>query len=113
MHEMALTQNILEILRDAALSHGFSRVTTVRLEIGALSGVEPEAMHFCFDVITKNTLAEGAILEIIRTCGTGQCLQCGQTVEVSTRFEACSCCGGYAIQITDGDTLRVNNLEVY
>jgi hydrogenase nickel incorporation protein HypA/HybF len=112
MHEMALTQSVLDILQDAACSRGFTRVSKVWLEIGMLSGVEPEAMHFCFDVITKNTLAEGAVLEIIRTPGTGKCTQCGHSVEIAVRFDPCPFCGGYSIQVTGGGEMQVKNLEV-
>ena len=112
MHEMALTQSVLDILQDAARSRGFTRVTTVRLEIGALSGVEAEAMSFCFNVIAKNTLAEGAVLEIIRTPGTGKCAQCARPVQIATRFDPCPYCGGYSIQVTGGGAMLVKNIEV-
>ena len=65
MHEMSLCESIVQILEDNAKSQGFAKVKTVWLEIGGLSGVEPEAMRFSFDAVTRGTLADRARLEII------------------------------------------------
>ena len=67
MHEMALAQSMLEIVERTARDNGGGRVTLVRIEIGALSHVEPEALRFGFDVMTRGSLAEGARLDIRTT----------------------------------------------
>jgi hydrogenase nickel incorporation protein HypA/HybF len=112
MHEMSLTEGVVEILSEEARKQGFSRVKTVWLEIGILSGVEPEAMEFCFDAATRGTLAEGAKLEIIRTPGQGWCLDCAKKVALNERFGACPECGLYHVQMVAGDEMRVKELEV-
>jgi hydrogenase nickel incorporation protein HypA/HybF len=112
MHEMSLTESVVDILREEASRQGFARVRTVWLEIGALSGVEPEAMEFCFDAATRGTLAEGARLEIVRAPGQGWCLNCEKTVALAERFGACPDCGGHKVQMTGGDEMRVKELEV-
>lgn len=112
MHEMALTESVIGIIEDNARSQGFSRAKLVVLEIGQLSHVEPEAMMFCFDAVSRGTLAEGAKLEIIRTPGAGWCLDCEKTVPLSERFGACPDCGNYHVQMTAGEELRVRELEV-
>ncbi len=112
MHEMSLTEGAVEILVEEARKQGFARVKTVWLEIGALSGVEPEAMTFCFDVVARGTLAEGATLEIVRTPGQGYCLDCEKTVALAERFGQCPECGNYHVQMTGGDEMRVKELEV-
>src|SRR5512147_542461 len=63
MHEMSLAEGVLQIIEDAAQAQQFGRVTTVWLEIGQLAGVEVEAMRFCFDAVTRDTIADGAKLE--------------------------------------------------
>ena len=68
MHEMSLTESIVELIEEGR-KQGFSRVRVVRLEIGALAQVEPEAMRFCFDAVTRGTLAEGARLDIASARG--------------------------------------------
>ncbi len=112
MHEMALAEGILQIVEEAAGKQGFSRVTEVRLEIGALAGVEPEALTFCLDAVFRGSVAEGARVELERLPGQGFCLDCGETVTVLARYDACPKCGGYRVQATGGTEMRVKDLLV-
>jgi hydrogenase nickel incorporation protein HypA/HybF len=112
MHEMSIAEGILQIVEDAATQQGFKRVTEVRLEIGALSGVEIEALNFCLDVVLKNSIAEGARLELEKVPGQGYCLGCGETVPVNALYDACPKCGSYQVQATGGTEMRVKDLLV-
>jgi hydrogenase nickel incorporation protein HypA/HybF len=113
MHEMSLTEGVVRILEDHAASHGFTKVKTVWLEIGELSQVDPEAMAFCFDAVTRGSpIAAGAVLEIIRVPGEGFCLDCAKTVKLASRVEGCPECGGFGISVTQGGDMRVKELEV-
>ncbi len=112
MHEMSLCEGVLKILQESAEQQHFSRVKTVWLEIGKLSGAEPEAMRFSFDVVMRNTLADGAKLEIIEQQGEAWCLQCSQQVIVEQRFDACPHCGSYQLQVTAGTEMKIKELEV-
>lgn len=112
MHEMSLAEGIVQIVEDAARTQGFSRVRAVRLEIGQLSSVGVEALRFCFDAVTRDTLAEGARLEVDSVPGTGWCMMCGRSVPLPALYEACPCCGSYQVQPTEGTEMRVKNLEV-
>lgn len=112
MHEISLAESVLQIIEDAAINQGFTRVRTVYLEIGKLSCVENDAMRFCFDAVIKDTLADGARLEIIETAGQGRCTRCGQETQIDTLYEACPQCGSYGMQIIAGDVMRVKELEV-
>lgn len=112
MHEMSIAEGILQIVEDAAAQQGFKRVTEVRLEIGALSGVEVEALTFCLDVVLKNSIAEGARLELEKVSGRGYCLGCGETVPVNALYDACPKCGSYQVQATGGTEMRVKDLLV-
>ncbi|MDQ5880924.1 MAG: hydrogenase nickel incorporation protein HypA/HybF [Pseudomonadota bacterium] len=112
MHEMSLAEGVVQIIEDAAREQGFSKVKTVFLEIGWLSSVEPDAMTFCFDAVSRGTVADGAKLEIIDVPGAGQCLSCGKTVEISAVFDPCPECGGYPVNPTAGTEMRVRELEV-
>ena len=112
MHEMSLAEGVLQVIEDSARSNGFTQVKTVWLEIGELSGVEVEAMRFCFDAVVKGTLAEGARLEIMATEGQGRCLTCGQTVHIQLRYDPCPLCGGYPVEPTGGLEMKVKELEV-
>ncbi len=112
MHEMSLCEGVLQILEQQAQINRFTQVTTVRLEIGALACVEPEAMQFSFAAITAGTVADGARLEIIRISGQAWCMTCKQAVSVTQRFAVCPICGSDPLPPSGGDQLRVKELEV-
>lgn len=67
MHELGITRNIIAIVSEQA---GEQRVIRIRLAIGRLSAVMPEAIRFCFDVCAQNTPLEGALLEIDQPPGS-------------------------------------------
>jgi hydrogenase nickel incorporation protein HypA/HybF len=112
MHEMSLAEGVLQLIEDAAREQEFAKVTAVWLEIGQLSGVEVEAMKFCFDAVTRDSIAAGARLEIIALAGTGWCMECSQTVPMAEVFGECPRCGGHRMQVTGGTEMRVKELEV-
>ena len=112
MHEMSLAEGVLQLIEEAAHKDQFTKVTTVWLEIGQLCGVEPEAMAFCFDAVTRDSVAQGARLEIIALPGTGWCMECEKTVPMKEVFDECPLCGGYQLQVTGGMEMRVKELEV-
>ncbi len=112
MHEMSLCEGVLQILEDNAKTQGFKQVKTVWLEIGALAGVEIEAMTFCFDAVTRGSLADKAKLEIIKKPGIAWCMKCSKNVEVLQRFDKCPDCGSYQLQVVAGDEMRIKELEV-
>jgi len=112
MHEMTLMGEVREIVMQAAKQHKFERVKRVVLEIGRLSGVQAEAMRFCFDVVMERTPAEGAILEIEELPGRAWCKHCAEEVEITSRVEPCPKCHGMPGKILQGTEMRVKGLEV-
>jgi len=112
MHEMSLAESVLQLIEDAARRDPFTKVGTVWLEIGQLAGVEPDALAFCFDAVTRGTVAEGARLDIITLPGQGWCEPCHQTVPMTEIFDPCPQCGGYPLHVTAGTAMRVKELEV-
>ena len=108
MHEMAITQEIVEILRARA---GERRVRRVVIEIGKLSAVEPEAVRFCFDLCAEGTPAEGAALEILEPPGRARCRACGGEVELERPFGRCGC-GSTDLDWISGEELKVREMEV-
>jgi len=110
MHEMSIAESVLGIVEDTARREGFSRVKEVRLEIGRLAAVEVEALRFCFDVVMRGSLAEGAALAIDETPGTAWCFGCGTTVPVQARGDPCPRCGSAQLQVNGGTEMRVKDL---
>jgi hydrogenase nickel incorporation protein HypA/HybF len=112
MHEMALTESLVEIAVEEARRQAARRVLKIRLDVGALSHAEPEALAFCFEAVAVGTIAEGAALLIERPAGVGWCEDCAKSVSLSERFSACPECGGYRVKMTAGDEFRIRELEI-
>lgn len=112
MHEMSLAMGVLQIVEEAARAQRFRRVRSVLLEIGELSMVEAEAMRFCFDAVSRGTLAEGAALNVVEVAGQGLCFNCNMTVPLAALYDPCPACGGHPVQATGGTEMRVKELEV-
>lgn len=112
MHEMSIAESVLQIIEDSARSQGYARVRTVWLEIGQLAGVETESLRFCFDAVTRDSVAENARLEIIETAGQAWCMDCAGNVAVSSRYQPCPDCGSLQVEVTGGEEMRVKELEV-
>ncbi|MDA8415116.1 MAG: hydrogenase maturation nickel metallochaperone HypA [Desulfobacteraceae bacterium] len=109
MHEMSITQGIIDICEKHA---GGRRVLSVDIEIGELSSVVPDAVQFCFEACSQGTLLQGAHLNIIRVPGCGHCMDCGADTPLAALFGACRSCGGYRVTIVSGEEMRVREIEV-
>ncbi len=112
MHELALSQGIVDLVCQQAAADGARRVRRVRIAVGVLSSVEPDAIEFCFDVVSRGTLAEGARLEIARPPGRARCIPCDAVVTVAGRDQPCPLCSERRWVLVGGDDLRVLELEV-
>ncbi|MDX2101732.1 MAG: hydrogenase maturation nickel metallochaperone HypA [Alphaproteobacteria bacterium] len=112
MHEMALAQGIVDLVADHVRGIETSGVRWIKLEIGALSHVDPHALRFCFDSVAHGTRAEGAALVIDEPPGRGRCMACGSLVTIARRGDGCPACGSGQVLTIDGDQMRVVELEV-
>jgi hydrogenase nickel incorporation protein HypA/HybF len=112
MHEMSLSEGVLLAIEESARKEHFARATRVQLEIGELSSVDADSLAFCFDVVTRGSLAEGARLEIVRTPGTGWCMPCERAIDLARDPGSCPHCGSYQVQITGGTQMRILELTV-
>ena len=108
MHELALTQSIVEIVAQHA---GDGRVRRVTLKVGKLSCVMPDAIRFCFDVVAAGTALEGARLEIIEVPALGQCRVCGEEFVRETLWAICPC-GSSDFEPRAGQELLVKEYEL-
>ena len=108
MHELGITQNIVAIVVEHAQG---KKVNRVLLEIGQLSAIMPEAVRFCFDVVSEDTVLAGAKLEILETPGLGRCCECGAEVALEKHIFRCGC-GSLQIDIVTGKELKIKEIEV-
>jgi hydrogenase nickel incorporation protein HypA/HybF len=108
MHELGIANGIVEFCAERA---GSERVTRVRLEIGQLTAVLPDAVRFCFDVCAKDTVVEGALLEIIETPGRALCRDCDGELAMTQPFGRCGC-GSANLLVIAGEELKIREMEL-
>ena len=108
---MALAEEVLQIVQQAARREGLHRVRALWLEIGQLASVEPEAMRFCFEAVARDSVAAGARLEFVAAAGRDWCETCAESVALAALGEACPHCGGYRLRVTGGTQMRVQQME--
>ncbi|MEV0546636.1 hydrogenase maturation nickel metallochaperone HypA/HybF [Nocardia salmonicida] len=108
MHEMAITQSVIDAVCEHAAG---AQVHSVLLEVGVLCAVVPEAMQFCFELAAEDTLAEGARLEIDVVPGRAACRSCGAEFAVLEPIALCEC-GSADVEIRAGHELRIRSMEV-
>ena len=109
MHELGITQNIVEIVAEQAKGSAVKRVI---LEIGQLSAILPDSIDFCFEICSQKTVLEGAKLEIIEIPGRGKCCHCGTEVTLDQPFGICPNCNSLDLEIIQGKDLKIKAMEV-
>jgi hydrogenase nickel incorporation protein HypA/HybF len=113
MHEMSLAGGILRVVEQAQVREGFTRVSRLALEAGALSGVEVSALRFALESMTPGTVLEGATIDIDQPPAAAWCMACAQAVTIQSRLDDCPLCGSAQIQPTGGHELKVRELIVH
>ena len=112
MHEVGLAQEVVRIVEEAALGDGGGRVRAIRLEVGALAGIEVESLRFALEAMLPGTVAQGAGIEIESIPGRGECAACGGRGEVWERLDLCPGCGAPWEEICGGVEFLVRNLDL-
>lgn len=112
MHELSITQSILEISLKAAAEQHATRIRAIRLRLGAFSGVVPECVQMYLDVLAKGTAAEGAKIEAVTVPLRVECRACGAVSEIDRRHIACPACGSVDLHRLSGREFLVDSLEV-
>jgi hydrogenase nickel incorporation protein HypA/HybF len=103
MHELAITQSVVEAVTERT---GTTPVAVVRLRVGRLAGVVPDAMRFCFELVTAGTPLEGAELEIEQPEGRGRCRTCDAEFRLPDLVLLCDC-GSADVEVLAGRELSV------
>lgn len=109
MHELSITRSVVAVVAERAIGR---RVTRVRLEIGRLSAVIPDAVRFCFDICARGTPLEGAALEIVEIPGKGRCERCALEVDLALPAGRCPRCEAAGLKVIAGQELNIKEMEV-
>ena len=112
MHELAITEGIMQAAIPAAEQAGAKRILEIRLKIGELSGVIPECIQEYFNIISHGTIAQGAAIRVEAIPVAAQCRTCGFEGPIPRRKFRCPACGGGDLKLTAGREYFVDSLEV-
>jgi len=112
VHEVGIIQEAVRMAVEAARHQGASRVTCIRLRVGVMSGVVPEALSFAFDLAIRETMAQGATLEIETVTPACWCARCQQEFDCADYVNECPQCGDMSNELRRGKELDLISVEV-
>jgi hydrogenase nickel incorporation protein HypA/HybF len=114
MHELSITQSLLEIALRHAEQADARRITRLNLVIGELASIVDDSVQFYWDIVSRDTIATGAELHFERIPGSLRCLGCGHTFPLNydNRDYTCPACGERQVMIAGGDDFRLESIEV-
>ena len=108
MHELSITQSVVDTVTERT---GDAPVATVTVRVGVLSGVVPDAMRFCFELVSAGTPLEGATLTIEQPAGRGHCAACGEDLVLSDLLVLCPC-GSADVEVLAGRELAIASVQL-
>lgn len=112
MHEVAIMTEAVRLAVESAQTAGAKRVTTLKLRIGVLSGVVPEALQFAWEVVRQDTLLADARLEIERVAAACWCVTCQAEFAASEFLSECPRCHDLSGDLRRGRELEIAALEL-
>jgi hydrogenase nickel incorporation protein HypA/HybF len=115
MHELQVTERILNIVLQHAAGQEVSRIVRIHLRVGALSDLEDEWIQHYFDYLSRGTLAEKAELAITRAPIVARCDACACSFEVKREAlgsATCPACGELRLALVSGREYLIENMEV-
>jgi hydrogenase nickel incorporation protein HypA/HybF len=109
LHELAIAESVVRISERHAAGR---QVTKVYLKVGHLRQVVPSALTFSFELVAQGTSVEGAELEMAEIPALGKCRTCAAESRLESFPLQCEKCGGFDLQILEGEELYVESLEL-
>ena len=112
MHELAVTESVLEIACKHAEKAQAKKVTDIYLVIGKLSSIVDDSVQFYWDVISKDSLCEGAKLHFKRLPAELICLDCDTKYTLDEELIPCPNCSSANIRVVSGDEFNLESIEI-
>jgi len=112
MHEAAIIQSAIEMAIAQAHAAGAARLHRVRLRVGALSGVVPDALEFAYEAVCRGTMAAGSRLEIETVPAACWCRVCAMEFAPAESLSECPRCHGFSSELRRGRELELTSLEI-
>lgn len=111
MHELSIAESLIGIITEEAKNHNMVRIKKIKLQVGELATVVPESLTFCFELVSRDTVAEGAVLEIETIEVVARCDSCDFSFQVQDQMFLCPKCDGPVFELVSGRELSVTSIE--
>jgi len=112
MHELSVTQSLLEIALQHAENANAKRVTGLNIVIGDLASMVDDSIQFYWEIIARDTIAEQAKLNFRRVPAELQCQACSETYRPTERELACPKCNSVNTRIVAGEEFALESIDV-
>jgi hydrogenase nickel incorporation protein HypA/HybF len=112
MHELPVTESLLEIAIRHATESDATRITNLHLVIGQLASIIDDSVQFYWDIISKGTIAEGASLHFKRIPTEFSCSDCDLLYHPENNDFKCPTCNGINVLIVAGREFYLESIEV-
>ncbi len=112
MHELPITESILEIALRHAAEADSKKITDIHLVIGKLSSIIDDSVQFYWDIVSDGTAAQGAVLHFRRVAIEIACQDCGESYHPEELDLSCPACGSRDVRIVAGEEFRLEAIEV-
>ena len=109
MHELSIAEAIVGVVERHAAGRA---VYAVDVRVGHLPQVVPGALEFAFELTAKGTCMDGAELRVAQVQAAGRCRVCGAESVLEGFPLICAACGALDVEVTAGDELLVDSLEL-
>ena len=112
MHEMSIVQSLIAIVEEEMVKNNAKTLRSVRVKIGEMSGIVPEALKTCFEILTEKSDMKGAVLEMDIELLTGLCRKCKKDFRIIEYRFLCPECNSSDIDIISGREMNIVEIEV-
>ena len=112
MHELSVTESILNIALKYARESGASRVSDLYLVVGRLSSIVDDSVQFYWQILSEETLCAGSKLHFQRVPAQMVCLDCSKEYTLDRELEPCPDCGSARVKVASGDQFFLDSIEI-
>ncbi len=112
MHELSVTESILNIALQNAKTHSAARVTAINLVIGPLASIVDDSVQFYWDLISEHTICQGAKLNFNRPPAKIRCQNCNHEYEITRELIPCPECQSMNLSVLSGNDFFVDSIEI-
>jgi hydrogenase nickel incorporation protein HypA/HybF len=112
MHELSIAESLLVIVQEEIVRRSLENVLRIKVKVGKLTAVQPEALSFCFACITEDTPLKGVALDIEVLAIKGYCEACKACFELEDPVMICPKCQGWHIRLEGGRELYIDAIEI-